>query len=168
MVILFQPARIPRLVPIEKYTMKISELLDEESVYCQTVCSSKKCALEKISYIAAEKLNIDSQQLFNSLIAREKIGSTGVGLGIAIPHVKIDSSYPATAIFMQCCSGIDYDSYDGNKVDILFAIFVPEDKCQEYLAALSEISKKLLDKPFLRQLRNAQSNEDLFKLLQSE
>ena len=148
--------------------MKISELLDKESVFCQTSCNSKKGVLEKISHIAAEKLNMDPQELFNSLIAREKIGSTGVGLGIAIPHVKIDKSYPATAIFMQCCSGIDYDAYDGNKVDILFAIFVPEDKCPEYLAALSEISKKLLDKPFLRQLRNAQSDEHLYQLLQSE
>ena len=81
-------------------------------------------------------------------------------------EAKIDSSLPATAIFMQCDSGIDYDSYDGNKVDILFAIFVPEDRCQQYLAALSEISKKLLDKPYLRQLRSADSNESLFKLLQ--
>lgn len=168
MVILFQPDRIAPIVPIEKYIMKLSELLDEESVFCQTVCSSKKCALEKISHIAAEKLNMDAQQLFNSLIAREKIGSTGVGHGIAIPHVKIDSTYPATAIFMQCCSGIDYDSYDGNKVDILFAIFVPEDKCSEYLSALSEISEKLLNKPYLRQLRNAESSEQLFQLLQSE
>jgi len=148
--------------------MKISELLDQQSVFSQASCSSKKSALEKISHIAAEKLNLNAQELFNSLIAREKIGSTGVGHGIAIPHVKIDSSYPATAIFMQCNSAIDYDSYDGNKVDILFAIFVPEDKCPEYLAALSEISKKLLDKAYLRQLRAADSDESLYKLLQAD
>lgn len=148
--------------------MKISELLDKESVFSQVNCSSKKCALEKISHIAAEKLNINAQQLFESLIAREKIGSTSVGHGIAIPHVKIDSCYPATAIFMQCSSGIDYDAYDGHKVDILFAIFVPEDKCQQYLAALAEISQKLLDKPYLRKLRNAESNEHLYQLLQNE
>ena len=146
--------------------MKISELLDKESVFSQTSCTSKKCALEKISHIAAEKLDMDAQQLFNALIAREKIGSTGVGHGIAIPHVKIDSSHSATAIFMQCSSGIDYDSYDGNKVDILFAIFVPEDRCQQYLAALSEISKKLLDKRYIRQIRSAKDNESLYKLLQ--
>jgi len=146
--------------------MKISELLDQQSVFSQASCSSKKSALEKISHIAAEKLNLNAQELFNSLIAREKIGSTGVGLGIAIPHVKIDSSYPATAIFMQCSSAIEFDSYDGNKVDILFAIFVPEDKCSEYLAALSEISQKLLDKTYLRQLRAANSDESLYKLLQ--
>lgn len=148
--------------------MNISNLLKKESIFSQTTCTSKKCALEKISHIAGEQLNLDPQILFNDLIAREKIGSTGVGSGIAIPHVKIDSSLPATAVFIQCESGIDYDSYDGNKVDILFAIFVPEDRCKEYLGTLSELSQKLLDKQFLRQLRNAQTNEELCLLLQIE
>jgi PTS system nitrogen regulatory IIA component len=145
--------------------MKISTLLNKDSVFCQTACTSKKGALEKISIIAAEQLNLDAQEFFESLNAREKIGSTGVGSGIALPHVKISSDSPATAVFLQCESGIDYDSYDGNKVDILFAIFVPEDLCKEYLAALSEISQKLLDKQFLRQLRCAKTNEELFELL---
>jgi len=148
--------------------MKISTLLAKDSVLSKVNCTSKKGALEKISHIAGEKLNIDPQILFNNLIAREKIGSTGVGSGIAIPHVKIDSSLPATAVFLQCETAIDYDAYDGNKVDILFAIFVPEDRCQQYLVALGEISKKLLDKPFLRQLRNADSDQVLFELLQAE
>ena len=69
--------------------MKIADLLDKESVFSQTSCSSKKCVLEKISHLAAKKLDISAQELFNALIAREKIGSTGVGHGIAIPHVKI-------------------------------------------------------------------------------
>ena len=145
--------------------MKISTLLDKESVLSQVPCSSKKGVLEKISQIAAEKLGLDNQGLFEDLIAREKIGSTGVGSGIAIPHVKISSELPATAVFLQCEQGIDYDSYDGNKVDILFAIFVPEDLCKEYLSALSEMSKKLLDKQLLRQLRGAQTSEQLFELL---
>ena len=145
--------------------MKISTLLNQDATFCQTICTSKKGALEKIGQIAAKKLNLDPQELFENLIAREKIGSTGVGSGIAIPHVKIPSELPATAVFLQCKEGIDYDAYDGNKVDILFAIFVPEDQCKEYLAALSEISQKLLDKQFLRQLRSAQDDQELFKLL---
>ncbi|TEW56660.1 PTS IIA-like nitrogen regulatory protein PtsN [Psychromonas sp. RZ22] len=145
--------------------MKISTLLNKDSVFCKTPCTSKKGILEKISHIAAKKLNLEAQDLFESLIAREKIGSTGVGSGIAIPHVKISSELPATAIFLQCECAIDYDAYDGNKVDILFAIFVPEDLCKEYLSALSEISQKLLDKQFLRQLRSAQTNDELFELL---
>jgi len=147
--------------------MRIFELLTLDTTFSQVDCTSKKSALEKISKIAAEKLNTDAQALFNNLIAREKIGSTGVGNGIAIPHVKIESSLPATAVFLQCGTPIDYDSFDGNKVDILFAIFVPEDACDEYLVALSEISKKLLDKPFLKQLRNAETDLQLFKLLQN-
>jgi len=158
-------ANIAQIFAIANNNMNISSLLNKESVFAKTACTSKKCALEKISHIAGEKLNLDPQMLFNHLIAREKIGSTGVGAGIAIPHVKIDSALPATAVFIQCESAIDYDSYDGNKVDILFAIFVPEDRCKQYLSALSEISQKLLDKKFLRQLRNAQNNEMLCLLL---
>ncbi len=170
MVIRCENAKLARLIIINKIklNMNIASILNKESIFSRTTCTSKKCALEKISHIAGEKLNIDPQILFNDLIAREKIGSTGVGSGIAIPHVKIDSSLPATAIFIQCESGIDYDSYDGNKVDILVAIFVPEDRCKEYLAALSELSQKLLDKQFLRQLRNAETNEELCQLLQIE
>jgi len=148
--------------------MNIATLLSQDTVFSKMSCGSKKCVLEKISHIAADKLNLDSQKLFNDLIAREKIGSTGVGSGIAIPHVKISSELSATAVFIQCEQAIDYDAYDGNKVDLLFAIFVPEDRCQEYLSALSQISKKLLDKPFLRQLRSAQSNQALWTLLQQQ
>jgi PTS system nitrogen regulatory IIA component len=148
--------------------MKISNLLTKDSVFSKVRCTSKKSALEIISHLAAEKLNIDAQTLFNDLISREKIGSTGVGSGIAIPHVKIDKSLPATAIFIQCETAIDYESYDGNKVDILFAIFVPEDRCQEYLGTLSEISQKLLNKPYLRQLKTAANDQELFQLLQAE
>lgn len=148
--------------------MKISTLLSKDSVFSKVSCTSKKSALERISNIAAEKLDVDAQILFNDLIAREKIGSTGVGSGIAIPHVKIASSLPAMAVFLQCETAIDYDSYDGNKVDLLLAIFVPEDRCEQYLVALAEISKKLLDKPFLRQLRNADSDQLLFELLNAE
>lgn len=146
--------------------MNITTLLSQDTVLSQISCGSKKGVLEKISHIVADKLNVDSQQLFNDLIAREKIGSTGVGSGIAIPHVKISSELPATAVFIQCEQAVDYDAYDGNKVDLLFAIFVPEDRCQEYLSALSQISQKLLDKPFLRQLRNAQDDQTLWTLLQ--
>lgn len=145
--------------------MKISTLLNRNSVFSQTTCTSKKCALEKISNIAAQELDLDPRVLFQDLIAREKIGSTGVGCGIAIPHVKISSDLPATAVFLQCEYAIDYDANDGKKVDILFAIFVPENLCKQYLSALSEISKMLLDKKFSRQLRDAQNNQQLFELL---
>ncbi|HIP76369.1 MAG TPA: PTS IIA-like nitrogen regulatory protein PtsN [Psychromonas hadalis] len=145
--------------------MKFSTLLTPNNTLCQVECASKKSALEIISHLAAKKLSIDSQTLFNSLISRERIGSTGIGLGVAIPHVKIDKSLPATAIFLQFVDGIDFDAIDGKKVDILFAVFVPEDQCDKYLAALSDVSQQLLEKRFLRQLRCAKDSETLFSLL---
>ncbi|AGH81897.1 putative PTS IIA-like nitrogen-regulatory protein PtsN [Psychromonas sp. CNPT3] len=146
--------------------MKISTLITEDSVFSQVNCNSKKSALEKISISAAKTLNLDHQVLFNELIAREKIGSTAVGSGVAIPHIKISSDLPATGVFLQCQKGIDYDASDGKSVDILFAIFVPEDRCQEYLSALATISEKLLDKTLLRQLRSATDDKILFECLQ--
>ena len=146
--------------------MKFSALLNKENTLCQVECASKKSALEIISHLAAKKLSLPPQVLFDSLISRERIGSTGIGSGVAIPHVKIDKSLPATAVFLQCVDAIDFDAIDGKKVDILFAVFVPEDQCDRYLEALSEVSKSLLEKGFLRQLRAAKESESLFSLLE--
>lgn len=148
--------------------MKISTLLTEDLIASQIECTSKKSALEIISHLATKSLGIDSQILFNKLIAREKIGSTGVGNGVAIPHVKIDKSLPATGVFLQCTSPIDFDAQDGNKVDVLFAIFIPEDQCDTYIQALPNISKILLNKAFLKQLRHAKGSEMLLEILSEE
>jgi PTS system nitrogen regulatory IIA component len=150
---------------IEAQFMKFSNLLEANNTLCQVECASKKSALEIISHLAAKTLALEPQDLFNSLIARERIGSTGIGCGVAIPHVKIDSSLPATAVFLQCVEGIDFDANDGKKVDVLFAIFVPEDQCEKYLNTLADVSKKLLEKGFLRQLRSAKDSETLLSLL---
>lgn len=145
--------------------MKIASILTKDLIVSKVECTSKKSALEIISHLASKELNIDTQVLFNKLIDRERIGSTGIGNGVALPHVKIDKSLPATGVFLQCASSIDYDSQDGKKVDILFALFIPEDQCEEYLKILSSMSSTLLNKPFLKQLRHADTNQSLLELL---
>ncbi|MCK5819958.1 MAG: PTS sugar transporter subunit IIA [Psychromonas sp.] len=147
--------------------MKISSLLKEDLIVSQVACQSKKSALEIISHLAAEKLKIEPQILFNSLISREKIGSTGIGNGVAMPHVKIDNSLSAIAIFLQCSSPIDYDATDGQKVDLFLAFFIPEDQCSKYLTALPDRSKRLLDKALLKQLRHAEDSKTLLDLILS-
>lgn len=148
--------------------MKISNLLTEDLIASKVECASKKSALEIISHLASKKLGIDTQALFNKLIDRERIGSTGIGNGVALPHIKIDKSLPATCVFLQCNAGINYDAQDGKKVDILFAFFIPEDQCEEYLNVLSKMSKTLLNKPFLKQLRHADTNQCLLALLSTD
>jgi len=147
--------------------MKISSLLKEELILTQVDCKSKKSVLEIISHLAGDGLNIEAQVLFNSLIAREKIGSTGIGNGVAMPHVKIDASLPAQAVFLKCTEPIDYGAIDGQKVDLFLAFFIPEDQCTEYLAALAQCSKRLLDKALLKQLRHANDAKILLALLAS-
>ena len=147
--------------------MKISSLLKEELIVSQVDCKSKKSALEIISHVAGEKLNIEPQELFNSLISREKIGSTGIGNGVAMPHVKIDAALPAMAVFLKCIKPIDYGAIDGKKVDIFLAFFIPEDQCSKYLVALAECSKRLLDRALLKQLRHSSDSKTLLDLLVS-
>lgn len=148
--------------------MKVTSLLTDDLIASNVECTSKKCALEIISRLAAKKLNLDSQVLFNKLIDRERIGSTGIGSGVALPHVKIDKSLPATGVFLQSTSTIDYDAQDGQKIDIFFALFIPEDQCEKYLNVLSNMSKTLLNKDFLKQLRHANTSQSLLALLSTD
>lgn len=145
--------------------MTIANLLTNDLIASNVECTSKKSALEIISRLAAKKLNIEAQVLFDKLIERERIGSTGIGCGVALPHVKIDKSLPATGVFLQSASTIDYDAQDSQEVDILFALFIPEDQCEEYLKVLSSMSKTLLNKAFLKQLRHADTSQNLLALL---
>jgi len=145
--------------------MQLSQILSLDCTQTAVPCSSKKRLLEIISSIASPKLDIDSQSIFESLLAREKMGSTGIGAGIAIPHGRIHSDARATAILLTTESPIDFDSLDNKPVDIVFALLVPEDQCQQHLATLSEVSKKLASSVTCELIRQAKSDEELFNAL---
>ncbi len=145
--------------------MDINYLLSEDCTKSAVPCSSKKRALELISEIASKKLGTDAQDIFERLLGREKMGTTGVGSGIAIPHARISDNYPVTGIFIQCESPISYDAIDNQPVDLLFAVLVPESECKQHLKTLSLIATKLADKQTCRQLRSAASDTELFQLI---
>ena len=99
------------------------------------------------------------------MLAREKIGSTGIGNGIAIPHARMSSSEDAMAVLIQCQEPIGFDAIDNRPVDILFALLVPERKCREHLKTLACIAERLNDKSILSKLRKAQSDQELFSVM---
>ena len=101
------------------------------------------------------------------LAAREKMGSTGIGAGIAIPHGRIDDEFPPTAILMTFADPIPFDSIDNQPVDLLFALLVPESECKQHLKTLSLMASKLGDKAVCRQLRQATSDEELYQIMTS-
>ncbi|NLS12407.1 PTS IIA-like nitrogen regulatory protein PtsN [Vibrio sp. SM6] len=148
--------------------MQLSNVLSLDCTKSAVQCTSKKRALEIISKLVAEHTGQDSTELFECMLSREKMGSTGIGNGIAIPHARMSSSDHAIAVLLQCESGIEFDAIDNRPVDLLFALLVPESQCKEHLKTLSCMAERLNDKQVLKQLRNAQSDEELYDIMVSQ
>lgn len=145
--------------------MQLSEVLSLDCTRSAVQCTSKKRALELISEIAAEHTNQSSTELFECMLGREKVGSTGIGNGIAIPHARMQSSDKAIAVLLQCQQPIEFDAIDNRPVDLLFALLVPDAQCKEHLKTLSCMAERLNDKSILKQLRSAQSDQELYDIM---
>ena len=127
---------------------------------------SKKRVLEQIaSLVATELPELDEQDIFESLIAREKLGSTGFGNGIAIPHCRLPGCHAPLSAVLHLDSAVDFDAIDGAPVDLLFVLLVPEAATDEHLELLRQIAR-MLDRSEVRErLRQAQSSEALYQVV---
>lgn len=145
--------------------MELCTILRPECTTCATPGSKKK-ALELISDLAAAQYpTLSSQEIFESLVAREKMGSTGIGNGIAIPHGRLTDITQPIAILVKCEEPIAFDAIDKQPVDILFALLVPADQCQQHLSTLSCMAEKLSDKQILKQLRKTHDETELYQVI---
>ncbi|GAA5645733.1 PTS IIA-like nitrogen regulatory protein PtsN [Vibrio proteolyticus] len=145
--------------------MQLSEVLSLDCTKSAVHCTSKKRALEMISEIVAEHTGLNSTELFECMLSREKMGSTGIGNGIAIPHARMSESDKAVAVLLQCDEPIEFDAIDNRPVDLLFALLVPDAQCKEHLQTLSKMAERLNDKQILKQLRSAQSDQELYDVM---
>lgn len=145
--------------------MKLKNVLKLDCTKSAVLCSSKKRALEIISELAAKQSGQNAQKLFECILNREKMGSTGIGNGIAVPHGRIFNSSQPIAVLIHCKMPISFDAIDNQPVDLLFALLVPYDQCQEHLPTLSLIAEKLSDKHICRELRNASSDQALYDII---
>ncbi|WP_045959811.1 PTS IIA-like nitrogen regulatory protein PtsN [Xenorhabdus poinarii] len=147
--------------------LPLSSVLSPECTRHNVLCSSKKRALEIISELASKQLGVSENSVFEAILSREKVGTTGIGNGIAIPHGKLDkeSSANAVGVFLHLEHPITFDAIDNQPVDLLFALLVPSDQCQTHLHSLSLIAKRLADKNFCRRLRSALSDDELYKII---
>jgi len=127
-------------------------------------CTSKKRVLEHISSFLADNID-DSQadEIYTRLIAREKLGSTGIGEGIAIPHSRLQECEGTLGALFVLDEAVDFDSIDRKPVDIVFVLLVPEEATEQHLQTLSMLAQKFNDEGFRDQLRQATSNEDLYQ-----
>ena len=148
--------------------MTLQDILSPDCTFCAIPGASKKRILDKICTIAASKIAEHSPyELLESLTAREKLGSTGIGNGIAIPHGRLSHAKEVVAVVVTTETPIHFDAIDNKPVDIFIALFVPEDACKEHLTTLQSIAKLFSDKQTAKQVRKCQSNENLFSIIQN-
>jgi len=146
--------------------MLISDLLSPERIRCDVHSSSKKRLLEIISKeLARNSDELDQREVFESLCARERLGSTGLGGGVAIPHGRIKGSNSVHAAFIRLKKPLAFDAVDGKPVDLLFALAVPENCGEDHLKLLAQVAEIFGNPDLLKQLREADGPPRLLKLL---
>jgi PTS system nitrogen regulatory IIA component len=146
-------------------TSSISNILTPQRTLMGAQCSSKKRLLEFISNFLCEQIE-DSQadDIYERLIAREKLGSTAIGEGIAIPHSRLSECTDTLGALFVLQDPIDFDSIDRKPVDIVFVLLVPAEATEQHLQTLSMLAQKFNEEDFRQSLRSAQNSEELFKL----
>jgi PTS system nitrogen regulatory IIA component len=148
--------------------MKINQILNSQNTLNNAKADSKKSVLELISKIIAKNLaNIPYEQILECLINREKLGSTGIGHGVALPHGRLKDLSQPIAAFVHLKEAIDFQADDNQKVDLFFALLVPEQVENTHLEILAEIAEKFSHKDLRDQLRQAQDDTELYQLVTS-
>ena len=147
--------------------MNISDIIAPDRVVCDLDATSKKRVLERLSdmLVTNSSDTLASQDVVDSLIARERLGSTGIGYGVAIPHGRIKNTDHAIAAFAQLHEGVDFDASDKQEVDLLFALLVPEESTEEHLQLLSQLAEMFSDEEFRAQLRATKDSQAIYNLL---
>jgi PTS system nitrogen regulatory IIA component len=145
--------------------MKIADIISPERIACNVTCSSKKGVLEKLGeLLVTNHPGLISAEVFNSLFNRERLGSTGIGHGVAIPHGRLSKIQNALGAFIHLQESIDFDAIDDQPVDLLFALLVPEESSEEHLQLLAQLAEMFADKDFCDKLRHSNKPEAIFEL----
>jgi PTS system nitrogen regulatory IIA component len=147
--------------------MMIHETLVRERCFYGVPGNSKKRVLEQASeLISAQSPDLDSEQIFAGLIGRERLGSTGLGQGIAVPHARLDNLKEAHACLVKLNEGVNYDAVDKQSVDLIFALFIPEESTEEHLQILAALARIFSQKPVTDKIRNSSSAEEIISHIQ--
>jgi len=145
--------------------MPLNDLIEANAILPALRVATKKQALQEISEKAAELSGLSAREIFDALLQRERLGSTGVGGGIAIPHGKLPRAEHIFAIFARLERPIDYDALDGDPVDLIFLLIAPEHAGAAHLKALSRIARAMRDPGLVSRLRATRDAAGLYLLL---
>ena len=146
--------------------MSIAEIITPERALILEDVTSKKRALEKLSDILGEATPyVSNNEIFTALVGREKLGSTGIGDGVAIPHGRLKGADECVGAMIRLDKGIDFEASDDAPVDILFGLLVPQESTEEHLQILRNLAELFSDSDCLERLRKATSGQELVDAL---
>ena len=145
-------------------SLTIDNILAPELTLCKVPASSKKRVLEFI----AERIHFQDEilsdtQIFNNLVSRERLGSTGIGEGIAIPHCRLEGLDRVIGVLMTLEEPVDFDAIDNQPVDLVFALIVPKEATSEHLELLSQLAERFNDSTFCARLRQWEDAANLYQ-----
>jgi nitrogen PTS system EIIA component len=145
--------------------MEISDILSQGDVVASLAVSSKKQALQELANLASAATGLQAREIFNTLLQRERLGSTGIGHAIAIPHAKLEGIDGVRGFFARLAAPIEFDSADEEPVDLLFLLIAPVGAGADHLKALSRITRLLRDPALTAKLRATSDSTSLYALL---
>jgi nitrogen PTS system EIIA component len=145
--------------------MNLAEIIDAQSVLPSLKAQSKKQLLQELAHAAGERVGVDHRVIFETLLQREKLGSTGLGHGIAIPHGKIPALTRVYGLFARLAQPVEFEAIDGEPIDIAFLLLAPEHAGADHLKALARISRLLRDVDVVAKLRGTESAAGLYAIL---
>ena len=148
--------------------MNISDLLAPDAILPALKAQSKKQLLQELSLRAHLITRLPERRIFETLVERERLGTTGVGAGIAIPHGRISEAKSIAGVFARLETPIDYEAVDSQPVDLVFMLLAPENAGADHLRALARVSRLLRSAATCEKLRATASAEALYSILTSQ
>ena len=148
--------------------MTITDLVAPEAILPALKVNSKKQALQELAARAAVLTGQNERSIFEVLLQREKLGTTAVGYGVAIPHGKLPKLDKLSGLFARLDRPIDFEAMDGQPVDLIFLLLAPEGAGADHLKALARVSRLLKDKSFRDRLAGGGTQEQLFAIIEEE
>ena len=145
--------------------MSLADLIVQEAVLPALKVNSKKQLLQELAAKAAEVTGLPEREIFDVILQRERLGSTGVGNGIAIPHGKLTSIKSIVGVFARLAAPVDFEALDDQPVDLVFLLLAPEGSGADHLKALARIARVLRDSDMVAKLRVTELASAIYTLL---
>ena len=147
--------------------MTVSALLSPTRIFLDIEISSKKKLLELIANVVADQTDLSESSIYANLLNRERLGSTALGGGFAVPHARVNDLDNTLACFFRLKEAVAFEAPDNQPVDLVFTIIIPEEATEEHLVILSSLAKIFSDASVCGAIRNAENKDEVARIIES-